>query len=37
MDENFVLDEDNFEIYAMKAYSAPCLSVSEFYDDLKKN
>jgi hypothetical protein len=36
MDDEFVLDETNFEIYAMKAYSAPCLSVVEFYDDLKK-
>jgi hypothetical protein len=36
MEDKFVLNEENFEIYAMKAYSAPCLSVSEFYDDLKK-
>lgn len=32
----FVINDENFEIYAMKAYTAPCLSVTEFYDDLKR-
>lgn len=36
MSDNFVINEENFEIYAMKAYSAPCLNVSDFHDDLKK-
>lgn len=33
----FVLTEDNLVMYAMKKYNNPgCLSVKEFYDDLKR-
>lgn len=36
LSEKFVLTEENFEMYAMRAYEIPCLSVDDFYDDLKR-
>jgi len=33
---SFLITDDNFDVYAMKAYRTPCLSTKDYYNDLKK-